>query len=52
MIFYLLSVINLSLTGCMTSVAVVDTSTSAVVSTGEVLVDTIDFITPDIFDDD
>jgi hypothetical protein len=36
----------------MTTVAVVDTAGSAVISTGELVVDTIDLITPDIIDDD
>jgi|TARA_B110000444_G_C18706266_1_gene531473 hypothetical protein len=36
----------------MTAVNVVDVSASTAISTGEVLVDTIDLITPDIFDED
>jgi|TARA_B100000768_G_C11045706_1_gene276160 hypothetical protein len=36
----------------MTAVSVVDASASTAISTGEVLVDTIDLITPDIFDED
>ena len=44
------SIINLN--GCMTAVTVVDASSSTVTSTGEVLIDTIDLITPDIFDED
>jgi hypothetical protein len=47
---YILIPIILLLSGCMT--AVVDTAGSAVISTGELVVDTIDLITPDIFDDD
>ncbi len=47
-----MSVLILSLMGCMTTASVVDASASTVISTGEALVDTIDFITPDIFDED
>ena len=36
----------------MTAVSVVDVSASTAISPGEVLVDTIDLITPDIFDED
>ena len=49
---YILIPIILLLSGCMTTVAVVDTAASAVISTGELVVDTIDLITPDIIDDD
>ena len=40
------------LSGCMTTAAVVDTAGGAAVSTGELVVDTLDLITPDIFSDD
>jgi hypothetical protein len=36
----------------MTAATVADTSVSTVISTGEAIVDTIDLITPDIFDED
>ena len=49
---YILIPIILLLSGCMTTVAVVDTAGAAVISTGELVVDTIDLVTPDIFDDD
>jgi|TARA_B110000483_G_C18055123_1_gene488113 hypothetical protein len=49
---YILIPIIVLLSGCMTTVAVVDTASSAVISTGELVVDTIDLITPDIIDDD
>ena len=48
---YILMPIILLLSGCMTA-AVVDTAGGAVISTGELVVDTIDLMTPDIFDDD
>ena len=49
---YILILIAVLLSGCMTTVAVVDTAGRAVISTGELVVDTIDLITPDIIDDD
>ncbi len=36
----------------MTSAAVVDTAGSAVVSTGETILDVVDLITPDILNDE
>ena len=49
---YILIPIIVLLSGGMTTGAVVDTASSAVISTGELVVDTIDLITPDIIDDD
>jgi hypothetical protein len=49
---YILVFIVVLVSGCMTTVAIVDTAGSAVISTGELAVDTIDVITPDILDDD
>jgi len=49
---YILMPIILLLSGCMTTAAVVDAAGGAVISTGELVVDTIDLATPDIFDDD
>jgi len=48
LLFFLLVLLS----GCMTTVAVVDTAGGAAVSTGELVVDTLDLITPDIFSDD
>lgn len=47
-----MSILIINTSGCMTAVSVVDASASTAISTGEVLVDTIDLITPDIFDED
>jgi hypothetical protein len=43
---YILIPIIVLLSGCMPIVAVVDTAGAAVISTGELVVDTIDLITP------
>lgn len=44
--------LNLSLSGCMTTATVADAAGSTVVSAGETIIDVIDIITPDIFTDD
>ena len=41
----------LTLSGCATAVAVLDTAGSAVIYTGKTIVNTVDAITPDIVND-
>lgn len=46
--FFSVIVISILLSGCSTTVAVVDITGSAVVYAGKTLVNTVDMLTPDI----
>ena len=47
----LIALVLISLQGCATAVAVLDTAGSAVIYTGKTIVNTVDAITPDIVND-